>query len=224
MVFQDPVTYLNPVFTIGSQMADVLRAHGVRGAASIRDRSIELLESVRLPDAASLLARYPHELSGGMRQRVLIAQALAARPRLLLADEPTTALDVTVQRQVLALISDLVARLGLTLMLISHDLGVIGATCRRIVVMYAGTIVEDAPAAELFRNPRHPYTRGLLAAIPDLQRPDELPAGISGSIPSLRHPPNGCRFHPRCPIAMPICRETPPALEGDAHRTACHAA
>ena len=223
MVFQDPVTYLNPVFTIGSQLADVLRAHGLRGRAAIRDRSVALLEQVRLPQPAALLARYPHELSGGMRQRVLIAQALAAGPRLLLADEPTTALDVTVQGQILALIRDLVARLGLTLVLISHDLGVIGATCRRIVVMYAGAIVEDAPAAALFAAPRHPYTRGLLAAVPDLERPGMMPAGIPGSIPSLRAPPPGCRFHPRCPLAMPICRSETPALAGDAHRTACHA-
>ncbi len=223
MVFQDPATYLNPVFTIGSQMADVLRAHGLRDRAAIRQRSLALLESVRLPDAACLLARYPHELSGGMRQRVLIAQALAANPRLLLADEPTTALDVTVQGQVLALISDLVARLGLTLVLISHDLGVIGATCRRVVVMYAGAIVEDAPAESLFRSPRHPYTRGLLAAVPDLSRPDTLPVGIPGAIPSLRAPPSGCRFHPRCALAMPVCLDVVPMLAGDAHRTACHA-
>jgi len=220
MVFQDPATYLNPVFTIGSQVADVLRAHGGKG---IRARSIELLEAVRLPDAAGLLSRYPHELSGGMRQRVLIAQALAANPRLLLADEPTTALDVTVQAQVLALISGLVARLGLTLVLISHDLGVIGASCRRVVVMYAGCIVEDAPAEALFRAPRHPYTRGLLAAVPDLARPEALPVGIPGTIPSLRDPPSGCRFHPRCELAMPVCREMVPVLAGEAHRTACHA-
>ncbi len=222
MVFQDPATYLNPVFTVGSQMADVLRAHGVRRRA-IRPRSIELLEAVQLREAATLLGRYPHELSGGMRQRVLIAQALAANPKLLLADEPTTALDVTVQRQVLALIKDLVARLGLTLVLISHDLGVIGATCRRVVVMYSGAIVEDAPAESLFRAPLHPYTRGLLAAVPDLERPGAMPASIPGGIPSLRAPPSGCRFHPRCGLAMPVCRTVAPTLQGDAHRTACHA-
>jgi peptide/nickel transport system ATP-binding protein/oligopeptide transport system ATP-binding protein len=224
MVFQDPVTYLNPVFTIGQQMAEVLRAHepGLRRTA-IRQRSIALLESVRLADPTALLSRYPHELSGGMRQRVLIAQALAGAPRLLIADEPTTALDVTIQRQVLTLIGDLVERLGLTLLLISHDLGVIGAVCRRIVVMYAGTIVEDGPAASLFQAPRHPYTKGLLAAIPDLRDPGHLPASIPGSIPNLRFPPSGCRFHPRCPMAMPACRDKKPALEGGLHRVACHA-
>ena len=223
MVFQDPQTYLNPVFTIGSQLADVLRAHGLRGRAAIRARSLELLEAVRLPEPAALLRRYPHELSGGMRQRVLIAQALAGSPRLLLADEPTTALDVTIQGQVLALVADLVARFGLTLVLISHDLGVIGAICRRVVVMYAGSIVEDAPAEELFAHPRHPYTRGLLAAVPDLERPTQMPAGIPGSIPSLRDPPGGCRFHPRCDLTMDICRREAPRLSGTGHRTACHA-
>jgi peptide/nickel transport system ATP-binding protein/oligopeptide transport system ATP-binding protein len=222
MVFQDPATYLNPVFTIESQMRDVLRAHGLRGRSEVRQRSIELLQSVRLPDPAAMLARYPHQLSGGQRQRVLIAQALAGSPRLLLADEPTTALDVTVQGQILALIADLVTRLGLTLVLISHDLGVIGAVCRRVVVMYAGGIVEDGPAEALLAAPRHPYTRGLLAAIPDLAHPDVMPVGIPGSIPSLRDPPTGCRFHPRCAEAMAVCREAVPKLRGDTHRTACH--
>ena len=216
MVFQDPATYLNPVFTIGQQLRDVLRAHRQP------DRRAELLAAVSLPDPA-LLARYPHELSGGMRQRVLIALALAGDPRLLIADEPTTALDVTVQKQVLALINDLVGRLGLTLLLISHDLGVIGATCRRIVVMYAGTIVEDAPAAALFADPRHPYTHGLLAAVPDLARPAHRPRGIPGSIPALRDPPPGCRYHPRCPLVMPVCRRERPTLRAGDHRVACHA-
>ena len=223
MVFQDPATYLNPVFPIESQLADVLKAHGLRGREAIRARSLDLLDAVRLPDPRSILARYPHQLSGGQRQRVLIAQALAATPRLLLADEPTTALDVTVQGQILALIRDLVSRLGLTLVLISHDLGVIGATCRRVVVMYAGAIVEDAPAESLFAAPRHPYTKGLLAAVPDLDHPDRLPVGIPGSIPSLRDPPHGCRFHPRCAQAMPVCAVETPRLIGAPHRTACHA-
>jgi peptide/nickel transport system ATP-binding protein len=223
MVFQDPATFLNPVFTIGSQLAEVLRAHGASGRAAIRQRSLELLDAVRLRTPAALLGHYPHELSGGMRQRVLIALALAGNPRLLLADEPTTALDVTIQGQVLALIADLVARLGLTLVLISHDLGVIGAACRRVVVMYAGAIVEDAPAAALFATPRHPYTRGLLAAVPDLERPAQMPRGIPGAIPSLRAPPPGCRFAPRCPLAFDRCRAEAPALTGAMHRTACHA-
>ncbi len=224
MVFQDPVTYLNPVFTIGQHLADVLRAHAPRlGAAAVRARSVELLGSVGLPEPQELLGRYPHALSGGMRQRVLIAAALAGNPRLLIADEPTTALDVTVQGQVLRLIADLVARLNLTLLLISHDLGVIGAVCHRVVVMYAGTIVEDAPAADLFEAPRHPYTRGLLAAVPDLERPEHMPRGIPGSIPNLRRPPAGCRFNPRCPLVMPLCRVEKPVLAGETHRVACHA-
>ena len=222
MVFQDPATYLNPVFTIGRQLRAVLQAHGA-ARATLRVRSIALLANAGLPDAEAMLTRYPHELSGGMRQRVLIALALAAKPRLLLADEPTTALDVTVQRQVLGLIAGLVTRFGLTLVLISHDLGVIGALCRRVVVMYAGTIVEDGPAAAVLEAPLHPYTAGLLAAVPDLERPEQQPRGISGSIPSLRTPPPGCRFHPRCALAMPVCREHAPQLRGAAHRTACHA-
>jgi peptide/nickel transport system ATP-binding protein len=230
MVFQDPATYLNPVFTIGQQLADVLAAHDrARGRrpdkANLRARAIALLEKVQLPEPALQVARYPHALSGGMRQRVLIAMALAAEPRLLIADEPTTALDVTIQSQVLALIAGLVGAMGLTLLLISHDLGVIGAVCRRVVVMYAGTIVEDAPAARLFAAPRHPYTQGLLAAVPDLARPAHRPAGIPGSIPNLRAPPPGCRFHPRCALAMPVCRNERPALAEIArqHRVACHA-
>ena len=223
MIFQDPATYLNPVFTIGAHMADVLRAHGApRG--QVRGRSIALLDSVRLPNAEALLARYPHELSGGMRQRVLIAQSLAGAPSLLIADEPTTALDVTVQREILALIADLVARLRLTLLLISHDLGVISAVCRRIVVMYAGAIVEDAPAERLFAAPRHPYTRGLLDAVPDILRPGHMPGGIPGSVPTLRPPPPGCRFAPRCPLAMPVCRTRAPRLDAGPHRAACFAA
>jgi peptide/nickel transport system ATP-binding protein/oligopeptide transport system ATP-binding protein len=222
MVFQDPTTYLNPVFTIGQQLGGILRAHGLRGRAARRDRACELLAAVRLPDPAALLDRYPHELSGGMRQRVLIAQALAGGPRLLVADEPTTALDVTIQREVLALIADLVARLGLTLLLISHDLGVIGAICRRVVVMYAGTVVEDAPVAQLLATPRHPYTQGLLAAVPELGRPEALPHGIPGSVPDLRHLPPGCRFAPRCELAKAVCWAHRPALSGGPHRTACH--
>ncbi|MCS6932661.1 MAG: ABC transporter ATP-binding protein [Acetobacteraceae bacterium] len=231
MIFQDPMTYLNPVFSVGSQMVDVIRAHDRaegkprRTRAAAREAAAALLGAVRLPEPERLLDRYPHELSGGMRQRVLIAMALAGNPRLLVADEPTTALDVTIQAQVLRLIGELVAERGLTLLLISHDLGVIGALCRRIVVMYAGTVVEDAEAATLFARPRHPYTRGLLAAVPDLARPDRRARPIPGHIPNLLDPPSGCRFHPRCPLAVTRCAAEKPGLrEVDGRRVACHRA
>ncbi len=229
MIFQDPMTYLNPVFRIGSQMANVIRAQDKAAARTVRSRAeahqhaAALLSQVRLPDAQGLLQRYPHELSGGMRQRVLIAMALSGSPRLLIADEPTTALDVTIQRQVLALIDEIVERGGLTLLLISHDLGVIAAACRRVIVMYAGTIVEDAPAADLIARPRHPYTQGLIAAVPDLARPDVKPSSIPGHIPSLVDPPGGCRFHPRCGLASARCRtEKPPPRRIGASLVSCH--
>ena len=234
MIFQDPMTYLNPLLSVGRQLGDVIRVQqqalprGERhGPAALRARAIELLELVRLPDAAALLTRYPHQLSGGMRQRVLIAMALAGTPRLLVADEPTTALDVTIQAQVLALMRDLVVRLGLAIVMISHDLGAVAAVCGRIAVMYAGTIVEDAPAAELLHAPRHPYTRGLLAALPDIDGAQGTLAGIAGSLPNLLAPPSGCRFHPRCALATDICRRERPALRrpadaGPKHRVACH--
>ncbi len=224
MVFQDPTTHLNPVFTIGQLLADILRAHP--RPEPIGPRSIALLRAVQLPEPEAMLARYPHQLSGGMRQRVLIAMALAGSPRLLIADEPTTALDVTIQAQILALLADLIARLDLTLLLITHDVGVVGAICRRVAVMYAGAIVEEAPTTRLFAAPNHPYTRGLLDAVPDLAHPGRLPRGIPGTIPSLREPPPGCRFHPRCPIAMGVCRHEKPVLRaiGPGHRVACHAA
>jgi oligopeptide/dipeptide ABC transporter ATP-binding protein len=223
MVFQDPMTYLNPVFSIGRQMTDVIRAHRRVGKAAARDRAIELLAQVRLPEPARLLAAYPHQLSGGMRQRVLIAMALSGNPRLLIADEPTTALDATVQAQVLRLIGELAASQSLTLIMISHDLGVIAATCRRVAVVYAGTIVEDAPAGLLFSAPAHPYTAGLLRALPDLAG-DTVFSGIPGAIPNLLDPPQGCRFHPRCPLAQARCRCEKPLLRplADGRRVACH--
>jgi peptide/nickel transport system ATP-binding protein len=231
MIFQDPMTYLNPVFSIGAQMVDVIRAHDraegkpMRPRTAARTAAAALLGAVRMPEPERLLDRYPHELSGGMRQRVLIAMALTGNPRLLVADEPTTALDVTIQAQVLRLIAELVAERGLTLLLISHDLGVIGALCRRIVVMYAGTVVEDAEAATLFDRPRHPYTRGLLAAVPDLARPGHRAQPIPGHIPNLLTPPTGCRFHPRCPLAVERCAREKPALRDvDGRRVACHRA
>jgi oligopeptide/dipeptide ABC transporter ATP-binding protein len=238
MIFQDPATFLNPVMSIGRQLIDVIAAHEChkpRGRrmsrAAMRARAIELLMQVRLPDAEALMDRYPHQLSGGMRQRVLIAMALSGRPQLLIADEPTTALDVTIQAQVLALIADLVRDLQLAVMMISHDLGVVAAICRRVVVMYAGTIVEDAPLARLFARPLHPYTRGLLAAIPAIEGPaydggSAKLQGIAGGIPNLLDPPTGCRFHPRCAMAVDRCRTEKPLLRdfGAGQRAACHRA
>jgi oligopeptide/dipeptide ABC transporter ATP-binding protein len=233
MIFQDPSTFLNPVMSIGRQLVDVIAAHErhkpraerlSRGAK--RARAIELLMQVRLPDAEALMDRYPHQLSGGMRQRVLIAMALSGRPQLLIADEPTTALDVTIQAQVLALIADLVRELQLAVMMISHDLGVVAAICRRVVVMYAGTIVEDAPLARIFARPLHPYTRGLLAAIPAIDGGAGKLQGIAGGIPNLLDPPAGCRFHPRCAMAVDRCRTEKPLLRdfGAGQRAACHRA
>jgi oligopeptide/dipeptide ABC transporter ATP-binding protein len=230
MVFQDPASYINPLLAIGTQMEDAIRGQEAalgetrRSRRAIRAHAAELLASVGLAEPQRLLASHPHQLSGGMRQRVLIAMALAGNPTLLVADEPTTALDVTVQAQVLALIAGLVAERGLALMLISHDLGVVAASCARVAVMYAGTVVEEAPTAELLANPRHPYAQGLIAAVPDLDNPAHKPRGIPGSIPNLMTPPTGCRFHPRCTLASDVCRSTKPALReiAPAHRVACH--
>ncbi len=230
MVFQDPATYLNPVLSIGTQMEDVVRGQDAgrgerkRSRSAARTHAASLLSVVGLPEPARLLDSYPHQLSGGMRQRVLIAMALAGDPALLVADEPTTALDVTVQAQVLALIARLVSERGLTLILISHDLGVISASCARVAVMYAGTVVEEAPTQELIARPLHPYSQGLIAAVPDLEHPEVLPKGIVGSIPSLLHPPSGCRFNPRCALATERCREEKPLLREllPRRRVACH--
>ena len=231
LIPQDPMTYLNPVLSIGRQVIDVIAARQ-RGRptaerldrAGLRRRAAELLAEVQLPHPERLLDAYPHALSGGMRQRVLIAMALAGEPALLVADEPTTALDVTIQGQILRLIHQLVERLGLAVLLISHDLGVVAKVCRRIVVMYAGTIVEDAPTAALLANPLHPYTQGLLKAIPKLHGNSGRLQGIPGSIPNLLDPPAGCRFQPRCPLAKEICaRQKPPTVEAaPGHRVACH--
>ncbi|MBS0542045.1 MAG: ABC transporter ATP-binding protein [Proteobacteria bacterium] len=230
MVFQDPATYLNPVLSIGTQFEDVVRGQDAaqgrrkRSRAEARMHAASLLSVVGLPEPARLLGNYPHQLSGGMRQRVLIAMALSGDPSLLVADEPTTALDVTVQAQVLALIAGLVRKRGLTLIIISHDLGVISASCARVAVMYAGTVVEEAPTASLLAHPLHPYSRGLIDAVPDIERPESVPKGITGSIPSLLHPPTGCRFHPRCALATDICRAEKPLLREllPGRRVACH--
>jgi peptide/nickel transport system ATP-binding protein len=227
MVFQDPTTFLNPLFTIGQQLDDVVAARSAAGKSSParrRGEAIALVASVGLPEPDAILKRYPHELSGGQRQRVLIAMALAGSPRLLIADEPTTALDVTVQSQILRLIADLVATRGLTLLLVSHDLGVVGVLCRRVVVMYAGAIVEDAPVADIFGSPLHPYSQGLIAATPDLDHPDRVMVAMAGMVPDLREAASGCRFAARCPVVIDRCRGEKPLLRevAAARRVACH--
>ena len=217
MTMQDALTALNPALTVGEQIAEVLEAHdetlpprgGARRAA-IRERSEEMLQLVGIPSAASRLRQYPHEFSGGMRQRIMIAIALACRPQLLIADEPTTALDVTIQAQVLELITDIRARLGMSVVLITHDLGVVAEHCERVMVMYAGQVVETGPTAEVVANPRHPYTKGLLASIPRPALRGQPIQPIMGQVPDLIGMPAQCRFHSRCPMAIDACLKTIP--------------
>jgi oligopeptide/dipeptide ABC transporter ATP-binding protein len=223
MIFQEPMTALNPVFRVGEQIAETLRFHEGLGAAEARSRSLRILEKVGIGSPAQRFDQYPHELSGGMRQRIMIAIAIACRPQLLIADEPTTALDVTIQTQILALLNDLKQELGMAMMLITHDLGVIAQVVDRVVVMYAGRIVEEGSVAALFARPSHPYTRLLLQSIPSLDREQERLYTIPGMVPSLANLPAGCRFHPRCPDARPACRERAPAAVevGPGHRASC---
>jgi oligopeptide/dipeptide ABC transporter ATP-binding protein len=211
LIFQEPMTALNPVFTIGNQIEETLMVHGVARGRAARERAIELLDAVSIPEPQRRVRDYPHQLSGGLRQRALIALALACSPALVIADEPTTALDVTIQAQILDLLRDLQQRLGLALLLITHDLGVVAEMADRVAVMYAGRIVEEAPVRELFRDPRHPYTRGLLASIPGGARGSKLQA-IQGTVPPLGHMPPGCAFAPRCPNRFEPCDAAPPGV------------
>mgnify|MGYP000382910258 CR=1 FL=1 len=225
MIFQEPMSSLNPVLTIGRQVAEVVRQHEGLSPRAARERAVEMLSLVQIPDPRSRAAAYPHQLSGGMRQRVLIAIALACSPRVLLADEPTTALDVTVQAQILELIMSLQQRLGMALVLITHDLGVVAETVSRVVVMYAGRKVEEASTTDLFARPAHPYTQGLLGSLPSRARSEGLRRlrAIRGVVPPLTAPRQGCLFASRCPHAVDGCREEAPALGrvGPGHTVAC---
>ena len=223
MIFQEPMTSLNPVHTIGQQIVEAILAHTQLSPAEARKRAIDMLELVRIPSAAARFDDFPHRLSGGMRQRVMIAMALACEPRLLIADEPTTALDVTIQAQILELLEELQRRLGMSMLIITHDLGVIAEVADDVVVMYAGKIVESAPVAALFADPQHPYTIGLLGSIPRLNVDRERLSTIEGTVPGADRQPIGCRFSPRCPFADARCGAEPPPLRdlGPNHQVAC---
>jgi len=222
-VFQEPMTALNPVFTIGNQIAETLLVHKCVSRRNVRARAIELLEAVRIPNAVRVLDDYPHHLSGGMRQRALIAMALACRPSLVIADEPTTALDVTIQAEILDLLRDMKSASGLSLLLISHDLGVIAEIADRVAIMYAGRIVERGPVRAVLRSPQHPYTKGLLGSMPGGPRGTRLRA-IDGTVPFLDALPSGCAFHPRCSERFAPCDSATPADHsvGDEHDARCH--
>ena len=227
MVFQEPMTSLNPVYTIGDQIAEALRRHEKLSRRGALDKTIEMLRLVQIPNAEKRVGDYPHQFSGGMRQRVMIAMALSCSPNLLIADEPTTALDVTIQAQILELLNDMKSRFGMAVMLITHAMGVVAETAQRVVVMYAGRVVEEAPVEQLFANPRHPYTQGLIRSIPHIDRSADKTKkrleAIPGVVPSLITPPPGCRFAPRCRFAMAACRQAIPQLRdvGGGHKVAC---
>jgi peptide/nickel transport system ATP-binding protein len=224
MVFQDADAALNPVYTVGEQIAEAVRAHEAVTDDAARDRAIELLERVGIPEPAARYTDYPHEFSGGMQQRTVIAMALACDPALLVCDEPTTGLDVTVQAGILELLADLARESDTAIQLVTHDLGVVAELCDRVLVQYAGEIVERAPVEELYYDPKHPYTVGLLASIPRLGDDSDRLATVPGTTPDLVDPPTGCRFHPRCPYAEPVCaRRHPPLIETDSGTPAADA-
>jgi peptide/nickel transport system ATP-binding protein/oligopeptide transport system ATP-binding protein len=227
MIFQEPMTSLNPVHSVGFQITEAIRAHEPGASASeLRERGIAALKRVRIPSPERRFDEYPHQLSGGMRQRVMIAMALSCSPRLLIADEPTTALDVTVQAQILDLLRELQAETGMSIILITHDLGVVAEMADEVAVMYAGRVVERAPASALFEDPQHPYTLGLLGSIPRLDEERERLLAITGAVPPPFALPKGCRFNPRCPFAEEVCRAEMPALREviAGHQVACRRA
>jgi peptide/nickel transport system ATP-binding protein len=226
IVFQEPMTSLNPVYTVGEQIAEAIRRHEGLGRRAALSKTVDMLRLVQIPNPERRVHDYPHQFSGGMRQRVMIAMALCCSPKLLIADEPTTALDVTIQAQILELLQDMKARFGMAVMLITHAMGVVAESAQRVIVMYAGRVVEEASVEQLFSQPRHPYTLGLIRSIPRIDtaavRKTRLEA-IGGVVPSLVDPPPGCRFAPRCRFATAICRQaTPPLREVEAgHKVAC---
>jgi peptide/nickel transport system ATP-binding protein len=222
MIFQEPMTSLNPVFTVGEQLDEQIRLHLGLSKREARQRSVEMLRTVGIPRAEEIAKEYPHQLSGGMRQRVMIAMAMSCSPKLLIADEPTTALDVTIQAQILDLMRQLKERQGTSIIFITHDLGVVAEMCDRVIVMYAGQVIEEAPVRELFQHPQHPYTRGLIASIPTLDQQKSRLYSIRGTVPHPAKMPAGCRFAPRCDYAQEICRDNPPLKEVEAgHRCRC---
>jgi peptide/nickel transport system ATP-binding protein len=226
IVFQEPMTSLNPVYTVGQQIAEVVREHGGFSRKSALDHAAEMLKLVHIPQPERRIHDYPHQFSGGMRQRVMIAMALSCNPQLLIADEPTTALDVTIQAQILELLNELKSRLGMSILLITHAMGVVAEMAQRVVVMYAGKVVEEASATELFARPRHPYTQGLIRSIPRIDRAATQRVrleSIAGNVPKLLDPPEGCRFAPRCKYAIPACTSATPPLRQIVpdHKVAC---
>ncbi|QQE80387.1 ABC transporter ATP-binding protein [Alicyclobacillus sp. SO9] len=222
MIFQEPMTSLNPVHKIGGQIGESLMLHKGMSKRQARSEAIRLLKQVGIPRPEQIVDEYPHQLSGGMRQRVMIAIAMACNPALLIADEPTTALDVTIQAQILDLMRDLAKERNMATLLITHDLGVVAEMCDRVAVMYAGRIVEQGPVRKIFNNPQHPYTVGLMHSIPKIVGSKDRLSPIEGNVPSLRNMPKGCRFAPRCPHAMEVCHQDPPFYEvEEAHRSRC---
>lgn len=223
MIFQEPMTSLNPVFTIGDQIMEAIILHQKLSKKAARERAIEMLRLVGIPSPEQRVDEYPHQLSGGMRQRVMIAMALSCNPRLLIADEPTTALDVTIQAQILELLQRLQEEFGMAIIMITHDLGVVAGMVDRVIVMYAGKVVEEAPVKELFASPKHPYTEGLLGSIPKLHQTQKRLQTIEGVVPSPFNMPKGCRFHPRCKYAQPACEQAEPTLQelAPGHYAAC---